>query len=76
MARMKLTENHPTYKKFSELCAKAEELGLHLAFFNAGACVLTDDESKQEFLINEVDDGQVIEEFPPTFDYRITFEKQ
>lgn len=75
MARFRLTENHPTYKKFSQLCAKAEELGLSLQFYH-NRCVLTDAEVKdKDFLITEVDDGQDISEFPPTFEYKLTFEK-
>ena len=69
----RLNDNHPTMKKFNELCDKAHALGLSLTFNSYGVCSLQDEAyPNTTFYVRDLDQSETpCEEFPPTLDFKI-----
>ncbi len=69
---LRLKENNSTYKKFDELCAKAEELGLTL-YFDSGVLSISDKDSEYTGIrVVDVENRDYPQyDFPPTMEFLI-----
>jgi hypothetical protein len=63
--------------KLNKLSDLAEKLGIHLSFMPGYRTIVQDRERNANLpslYLEEIDNGQPVDEFPPTFEYRIIFD--
>jgi len=76
MPTFRLLEESPFFKKFDELCCKADELGLRIEF---GGCntnlVVIDTTTSKSYELKDIEPHHWIEEFPPQTEYKLTYEE-
>lgn len=72
-----LKDNHPTMVKLNKLNDLAIELGIQISFMRGWRTIVQDNERDTNLpalYLEEIDDGQAIEEFPPTFEYKVIYD--
>ncbi len=75
--KLRLRDNHPTMVKLTKLYNLAEELGITLNFMHARAVVVYDkerDPNLPDLLMEDLEDGHTIENWPPTFEYKVIYD--
>lgn len=73
---LKLKDNHPTMEKIAQVCELADKLGISFSFY-AGTVVVEDTalgEDHPTLYLQDVEQGHVMEQFPFTTEYKVTFE--
>lgn len=72
----RLKESHEFSKRFEELCAKANELGIGIQwnYSNVMPTWVTDTQNNKEYQLKDADSSENCSEFPPTFEYKLVFE--
>lgn len=73
--RFRLTEAHPLLEKLDKLFAFADEIGVKMSFYS-GTIQVTDDAFPDiQFRLDDIESDQYpMTEFPPTTEYRVTFD--
>jgi hypothetical protein len=71
---LRLKENHPTMIKLMKLYAVADELGINISFHGVNAVLSDKDNEDVYFYVQDVDDGEAIQDFPPATEFKIIFE--
>jgi len=73
---LKLKDNHPTMVKLYKLYELAEELGIHISF-GSHRTVVQDNDRDTSFpplFLEELDNGETIQEWPPTFEFKVIYQ--
>lgn len=73
---LKLKDNHPTMAKLAKLYDLAEELGISISF-GSHRTVVQDrdrDDKLPPLFLEELDGGETIQEWPPTFEYKVIYD--
>lgn len=70
--KKRLLDNHPVVQKFNELMDTAHKLGLSL-YFESGVCILHVEGDQTKYRIEDIEDPDHNNEFPPVMDFKITF---
>jgi len=73
MTTIRLKENHPAFKAFDKLCAKAEELGIEIHFDSNRTYVYF--EGKEYILKDIEEENYPMNYFPIALEYKLTYEK-
>lgn len=78
MKQYRLKEEHEFSKRFEELCAKANELGIDIQwnYSNVIPTWVKDTKNNKEYQLKYTDGGETVSEFPPTFEYKLVFEQE
>lgn len=73
---LKLKDNHPTMVKLAKLYDLAEELGINVSFGSMRSFVNDRDRDSKlpPLIIEDVDNGEAIGEWPPSFEYKVYYE--
>lgn len=73
---LKLKDNHPTMVKLAKLAEVAEDLGISISFGHYQAHVhdRDRDESLPPLVMEELDGGEAIGEWPPIFEYKVIYD--
>ena len=73
---MRLKDNHPTMVKLQKLYDLAEELKIQISFSQSLSVVNDRDlpEDHPMFRLEDLDSGEAVEEWPPTFEYKIIYQ--
>jgi dGTP triphosphohydrolase len=71
--RLRLKETHPLYQKVEKLFELADELGLSFQIYYNSVFVYQKDDSIT-YNMEDIEDGQTINELPPRFEWKITCE--
>jgi hypothetical protein len=74
-----LKDNHPTMVKLNKLYALAEELGIRINFSSRGCGPATVDDNERDLnlpslIIEDLDNGEYIHEWPPTFEFKVYYD--
>ncbi len=73
MKKMVLFDNHPAKQKFDKLCDIATEMGIRLEYMNGRTFVTIDE---QKFELEDIEHrNQDLGEFPPSLEFKLTYEK-
>ena len=77
MSKFRLNDNHEFSKRFSELCQKADELGIDIEFpySNTSPTVIRDQKNEKDYYLVDIDSNEAVSTFPPYLDYKIIYEK-
>ena len=73
---LKLKDNHPTMVKLYKLYELAEDLGISISF-GSHRTVVQDrdrDDKLPTLFLEELDGGETIQEWPPTFEYKVIYD--
>jgi hypothetical protein len=71
----KLKDSSEKMKKFDQLMDRAVELGISLSC-GEGPMFVQFDGDDQLYEINDIEDARGICEFPPAFEFKVTFSKE
>jgi hypothetical protein len=73
---LKLKDNHPTMVKLNKLYELAEELGISISFGPQRTFVedRDRDNSLPPLILEDIDNGESIQEWPPTFEYKVYYD--
>jgi hypothetical protein len=73
---LKLKDNHPTMIKLYKLYDLAEELGIHISFGSHRTVVQDNDRDSNlpSLFLEELDGGETIQEWPPTFEFKVIYD--
>lgn len=74
MTTKRITENHPTMKKFITLCNLADDLGISLDFDNYTTTLRDKEFPGISFKIRDNDNSSPLMELPPFLEIKIVFE--
>lgn len=73
--RLKANPEHPTYRKVERLIAFLEHIKLDMEWVN-GALKIRDQEFCVAYDLVTADDGRVQTDMPPTFEFKLTRDKE
>lgn len=68
----RLTDKHPTMIKLEKITALCEELGISITFLGTTTLV-RDKDQPGEFDMDYGNRDDIVQEFPPTTEYRLTY---
>ena len=71
----KLKDSHENMKKFKQLMDRAEELGIVISC-GEGPMFVTFSGDKQTYSVEDIEDNRDVCEFPPVFEFKVTFSKE
>lgn len=74
MSTYKLKEDSDFFKRFQELCQKAEELEIDIswAYSNTIPTWVKDKKTGIEYQLKNSDDNEFVYEFPPSLEFKLT----
>jgi len=77
MTRFRLLPEDGFQQRFEQLCEKANELGISItwSYSNVVPTIVTDTRTNKEYQLRDQDSSEHGYEFPPTLEYKLTFEK-
>lgn len=73
---LRLKESHPTMVKLAKLCEFADELGIQLSYYGMRTLLQDSDMPNITMYVDDIESKDAINEFPFTFEYKITYENQ
>jgi len=75
MKKMKLKKDHPTAQKLNKIFRIMDNMGLSISVSDDEISV-TDKQSDKVYRVEDVEpDNELCAEFPPVYDYKITYTK-